>query len=261
MANNILSGLFGRRSQDSQQNTDINKKKELTELEKIDLLISDMEAAQNEQYQQGKKPWEFDLSSITTTFKKNREEKEAEELRLMEANAVVPNIKQSEQLPIPKSMEAKVETSYQTPLQKEQGISGQKFDINVKTIPDIYKSVGPSQVYDKQNNITRIYYNENRTDKRGNPIKILKEDDWIKSQPWAMQDEETGTWYTTKLDLPKGVYKRDWRAVPGQITEESTTTTPLSIAPSSEFGLPDTTISYIKNLSQANLPTSLGTSI
>lgn len=44
------------------------------------------------------------------------------------------------------------------------------------------------------------------------PIRLLKEDDWIKQQPWAesqsLPDGKT-VWYTKQMDLPYGMYEPD----------------------------------------------------
>lgn len=109
MANgNFLGGLFGRRNQNPQQEQEIQEKQPMTELERIEQEISDMKKAESEQFEQGKKPWEFDLSAITTAFTKKREEQEAEEIRLTQENK---NLSLSDQTITPKQETTKKYTT------------------------------------------------------------------------------------------------------------------------------------------------------
>ena len=241
-ANKFLNSLFGGSSQGSTSAE--QQKKEMSELDRINEEIELVHEAEREQYEQGKKPWEFDLSTVTTSLKKRKKaEAEAKDKAdAIEAERVAIQTdynnsltKQSEQLRTPEGMKSKIDTSYQT---QKQGADNKGFfeegqDYNWRefyTLNEREAKKGKELIPKNLagNSLTKIKHNDGsetdevfvpRVNDRGQSIRILKNEDWIKDQPWAksFNDPNTGEtmFYTTILDLPSDMY------IPDKITKNS----------------------------------------
>lgn len=228
MANGKLFGLFGRRTEPETPQQQAQPP-QMTELERIDKKIADMEAAIAEQSESGKMPWEYDLSSATTAYTKKREQQEADEMQAkLDAQATepvlpgMPDVKQSQQLPTPEGMKSQVDITYKTPIQKQEYVEGQPFDwetyYNVKkgkkdNIPTHLKGSYLKRSTDKDTGVRTEEKFLPRYNDRGQEVRILKEDDWIKQQPWAIPffdpNSKQTLYYTTILDFPTGMYQPD----------------------------------------------------
>lgn len=230
--NKFINSLFGGSSQVSTSAEQQNKT--MSDLDRINEEIEMVHETEREQYEQGKKPWEFDLSTATTALKKRKqaeaEAKAKEDALEAEREAMrTLSTQQSEQLRTPEGMKSKIDTSYQTQKQGDysKGFFEEGQDYNWRefyTLNERETKKGKELIpmHLAGNSLKKIKNDDGsetdevfipRVNDRGQSIRILKNEDWIKDQPWTKSfiDPNNGEtmYYTTILDLPADMYIPD----------------------------------------------------
>lgn len=191
-------------------------------LEAVDRMIKDMEIAEYQAMQAGLKPWEYNLSAKTREVTENRtaEDQRLASLQQQQPGGTLPEAQQplsKPGMPVepveggPGKAYEGVRPEPQQPLEQRSTTTAQ--DIDFGAFPDIYKSTKDID-YWTDTRLGRQHTTSGFIPRQlnGTEIKILKEDDWIKNQPWAQTTTDTQgktVYYTTNLNLPRGVYRPD----------------------------------------------------